>query len=116
MWTIEPTEQWEKDQRWYTKKHPNELAAVLVNLERYVRHLNSSKNSKVVMAGYLHHEPLGVVAVDQKGGGGNLQETRLYTFADDTKNILYLITIGNKSDQPRDIEIAKEFVQHVQKT
>jgi hypothetical protein len=57
---------------------------------------------------------MGVVAVDQKGGGPNLQETRLYTFADEVRNVLYLITIGNKSEQPSDIEFSKDFVKSIQ--
>jgi hypothetical protein len=110
MWEIDQSEQWPKDRKWYEKKRPNELAAVLNNLDRYLTQLNSAANSKVVQAGYLHHEPHGVVAIDQKGGGGNLQETRLYTFADDSNKVLYIITIGNKADQDSDIEFSKKFV------
>jgi hypothetical protein len=110
MWRIEPTTGFEKDQKHYTKKRPNELAAVLRNLQRYLSMLNMAKNSKAVQAGYLHPEPMGVVAIDQKGGGGNLQETRLYTYADDVSKTIYLITIGDKADQHSDIEYSKAFV------
>jgi hypothetical protein len=71
--------------------------------------LNASKNSKCVQGGYLHHEPEGVVAVDQKGLGANLQETRMYTYADDKKKIIYLLKIGNKDSQHSDIEYCKGF-------
>lgn len=110
MWTIETTTQWEKDQKWYEKKRPDELAAVLRNLKRYLALLNCSKNSKCAEAGYLHKEPADVVAVDQRGGGGNLEETRLYTYASDQTHHLYLITIGNKQYQYSDIEYCKAFV------
>jgi hypothetical protein len=50
------------------------------------------------------------VAVDQKGGGANLAETRGYMFADEAKKVLYLITIGNKQSQSDDIELSKEFI------
>lgn len=111
MWQLEPTSQWEKDVRHYEKKRPTELAAVLRNLDRYIGLLRLAPNSRTVAAGYLHPEPLGVVAVDQKGGGGSLQETRLYTYADDEKQVVYLITIGSKDDQPSDIEFCKRFVE-----
>ena len=111
MWHIETTNQWERDSKYYQKKHPAELAAVLRNLDRYLSLLNSAKNPKAVHAGFLHHEQAGVVAVDQKGGGGNLQETRLYTYADAASQLLYIITAGNKNEQPDDIAFAKEFVQ-----
>jgi hypothetical protein len=111
MWQIEPTTQWEKDHRFYEKKHPNELAAVLRNLERYLSQLNLAVNSQAVLAGYLHPEPSGIRAIDQKGGGGNLQETRLYTYADDAQKVVFLITIGNKDSQTSDIELSKDFVE-----
>jgi len=75
MWQVEPTTQWERDTKWYQKKHPNELAAILRNLGRYLSHLNCTVNAKAVQAGFLHPEPMGIIAIDQKGGGNNLQET-----------------------------------------
>jgi hypothetical protein len=110
MWEIEPTTVWEKDLKHYAKKRPKELAAILRNVQRYLELIAVSKNSRAVQAGFLHHEPLGIVAVDQKGGGAKLEETRGYTYADDLKKVLYLITIGNKSSQSSDIELAKDFV------
>ena len=114
MWSIEPSTQYEKDSAWYDKKKPNELAAVLRNLQRYLALLGVSKNSKCVEAGYLHKEPAGVIAVDQKGFSGNLQETRLYTYAVDETNIVHLITIGDKSEQHSDIEFSKAFAKAFQ--
>jgi hypothetical protein len=110
MWQIEPTTGWERDQKHYAKKRPNELAAVLRNLQRYLSLLNVCKNPKAAQAGYLHPEPGGVLAIDQRGGGGNLQETRLYTFADDDKKMVYLIAIGDKDSQHSDVEYCKHFV------
>ena len=86
------------------------MAAILNNIGRYLKLIAASKNSRAVQAGFLHHEPMGIVAVDQKGGGPNLEETRGYTYADDEKKVLYLITLGNKSSQSSDIELAKGFV------
>ncbi len=63
-----------------------------------------------MQAGYLHHEAGGIIAVDQKGDGSNLQETRLYTYADDEQRIVYLIAIGDKDAQHSDVEYAKNFV------
>ena len=113
MWKIEPTTGFERDQKHYSKKRPNELAAVLRNLQRYLCLLNVSKNAKMAQAGYLHPEPGGVLAIDQKGGGSNLQETRLYTYADDEKKVVYLIAIGDKDAQHSDVEYCKNFVNSV---
>jgi hypothetical protein len=111
MWHIEPTTQWPKDQKWYEKKHPRELAAVLHNLQRYMDQLNAAPNARAVQAGFLHHEPGGVVAIDQKSGGKGLQETRLYTFADARTETVYLITLGDKGSQPTDIKFCSDFVK-----
>lgn len=115
MWQLEPTDQFLKDQQWYEKKRPRELAAILTNLERYMKHLNGSPNSRSFHAGYLHNEAHGVVAVDQKGGGVGLQETRLYTYADDKNKVLYLITIGNKDQQSSDVEFSRIFADGIRK-
>ena len=63
MWQLEPTTQWERDKKWYEKKRPDELAGVLYNLKRYIHQLNAAPNPKAIMAGYIHPEPMGVVAL-----------------------------------------------------
>lgn len=110
MWNIPPTTQWERDHNYYDKNHPRELAALLNNLTRYLSLINCSPNAKSAFAGYLHFEAAGVVAIDQKGGGPNLQETRMYTYADEAQKMLYLITIGNKNTQRKDVQFSKNFV------
>ena len=110
MWQIETTSRWEKDHKHYDKKRPDELAAVLNNLRRYLSLLKSAKNSKCVQAGFLHGEPMGVIAIDQKGGGGNLQETRLYVYTEDAKQVVHLLAIGDKDGQHADLEYCKHFV------
>lgn len=113
MWTIEPSLQMDKDKHWYAKKRPDELAAVMRNLQRYLMLLEVSRNSKCVQAGYLHPETMGVMAIDQKGFCGNLQETRLYIYTVDATQTVHLITIGDKDEQHSDIEFCKEFVKSV---
>ena len=110
MWQIESTPQFDKDRKWYEKKRPAELAAVLHNLKRYVLQLNAAPNPKAFTAGFMHHEPHGVVALDQKGGGANLQETRLYVYPNEERKVLFIITVGNKDEQQSDIQFCSEFV------
>lgn len=112
MWEAATTDAFERDQKHYRKKHPRELAAVLANLKRFIALLEVAPNAKAIIpTGYLHAEPAGVVAVDQRGGGAGLQETRLYTFPDDKTKTLWLITIGNKAEQPGDIQFCRKFVE-----
>ena len=110
MWSIQPIPQWRQDHHSFAKKFPNEAAAVFANLDRLLGLLNRAPNAKSVQAGFLHTEGKGVLAVDQKGQGRNLRETRLYVYADDAEKVLYLITTGNKRTQPKDIAFAHGFV------
>lgn len=111
MWRVEASPQWTKDEKRYSKKHPREMEAMLNNVDRYMAQIQISKNARCVQAGYLHREPMGVVAVDQKGGGPSLMESRMYTYADEGSKVLYLITIGNKNEQQSDLKFCKVFVQ-----
>ena len=63
----------------------------------------------------MHNEPLGVVAIDQKGGGRNLAETRLYVYADVTTETLHVITLGDKRSQKNDIATCQTFVNELRK-
>jgi hypothetical protein len=102
-WVLLPYSAYLRDLRWYTKKRPAELAAVLCHLERDMALLSVSPSARSIQAGFLHAEPHGMVAIDQRGGEGRLQETRLYCYAQDDARILHLLGIGNKSSQSADL-------------
>jgi len=102
-WVLLPHSTYLRDLRWYTKKRPAELAAVHRNLERYMTLLARSPAARSVQAGFLHPEPHGMVAVDQRGGAGRLQETRLYCYAHSGSRTVHLLGIGDKSSQSADL-------------
>ena len=102
-WVLLPHSAYLRDVRWYAKKRPAELTAVLRNLERYMTLIARSPSARSVQAGFLHPEPHGMVAVDQRGGGGRLQETRLYCYAHTGSRTVHLLGIGDKSSQPADL-------------
>src|ERR1700720_4571989 len=99
MWKIEPTDKYVRDHRWYSKKRPNELKAVLNNLDTYVKAIQGGTKPLQVNAGFIHIEGQGVIAIDQKGGKGKLAQTRLYVYPDSDREVLYLFTIGDKNTQ-----------------
>lgn len=103
LWVLLPHSAYLRDLRWYAKKRPAELAAVLRNLDRYMTLLAHSPSARSVQAGFLHLEPHGMVAMDQRGGAGRLQETRLYCYAQADVRTLHLLGIGDKSSQPADL-------------
>ena len=102
-WLLSPHPAYLRDLRWYAKKRPAELAAVQRNLERYMILLARSPSPRSVQAGFLHPEPHGMVALDQRGGVGRLQETRLYCYAKAADRTLHLLGIGDKSSQASDL-------------
>ena len=102
-WVLLPHTAYLRDLRWYAKKRPAELAAVLRNLERTMTLLAHSPAARSIHAGFLHPEPHGMLAVAQRGGGGRLQETRLYCYAQADVRTLHLLGIGDKSSQSADL-------------
>ncbi len=110
-WSIESTDAYERAHKYYEKKHPAELMAVLDNLDRYFKTVSHGVHPHFVVAGYIHDEGKGVKALDQKGGGrGKLQQTRLYIYPDAEARVIYLITIGDKKSQKNDIRQSSNFV------
>ena len=102
-WVLLPYSAYLRDLRWYAKKRPAELAAVLRNLERYMALLSVGPSVRSIHAGFIHPEPHGMVALDHRGGAGRLQETRLYCYAHTGSRTVHLLGIGNKSSQPADL-------------
>ena len=116
MWKLEPTDLFERKTQRLEKKNPRELSAVLQNLQRYLNALIEAGRPEIIKFGFIHHEPKGVKAIDQKGGGRNLKQTRLYTYAQISNNTLHLITIGDKGSQKRDLKICRDFVSRIRKS
>ena len=114
MWKLSATPEYERRHKRYQKKHKKELLAVLDNLDTYLKALQAGTNPQQIKAGFVHPEPMGVVAIDQKGKGKNVAQTRLYVFADPKDEILHLITLGDKRSQAADIKTCKAFVTQLQ--
>src|SRR5437868_793450 len=96
MWTLVRTPEWDRRRKNYEKKHQRELIAVLDNLDTFVRTLNHGVKPRDAKFGFIHPEPLGVLAIDQKGGGPNLAQTRLYVYPDEEHHALHILTLGEK--------------------
>ena len=116
-WTTTSTEQYARDQRKYEKKFPNELTATVNNLDTYFTTLQKVQNPLQVTGGFIHNEPSGIKAIDQTGGTKKhkLKQTRLYIYPDTVSKTLYLLCIGDKTSQKRDIQNCKKFVKKLKK-
>ncbi len=114
-WILEESTFFASKFRRYQKKHPNETAAVMNNLDTYVRTLNAGVKPTLIQAGFIHREPQGVIAIDQKGIKGSPRQTRLYVYAFEVGDVLFLITIGDKNSQKKDIEDCRRFISSLRK-
>ena len=115
MWQYLITPQFERSKKRYDKKRPAELAAVIRNLDRLREQLNGIPHCRAAQAGFLHHEPEGIWALDQKGPSQTkLQETRLYVFPVQENRALHIITVGNKNSQAADLQCALAYVQSLE--
>jgi hypothetical protein len=71
MWTYDGTPEWGRRLKEYQKRRPRELIAALDNLDTFLKTLQGGIKPRQAKFGFIHPEPLGVLAIDQKGGGGN---------------------------------------------
>lgn len=111
MWDLGAENAYRKAVKHFVKKYRRELKAVHDNLDTLLKALREGAKPQQVKLGCIHPEPGGVLAIDQKGGGAGLKETRLYTYPDEDTKSLYLITLGDKRSQKKDIQYCKEWVQ-----
>ena len=115
-WSVGASDLFQKRLERYKKKHCREALAALNNLDTCHTTLNEGIKPAQLQAGFIHREPRGVIAVDQKGGGTHLHQTRLYFYPCQETLTLYLITIGDKSTQKkRDVPDCKDFVSNLKK-
>ncbi|WPJ94009.1 hypothetical protein SH580_11250 [Coraliomargarita algicola] len=115
MWNLKQTLLFDRKLKRWAKKHPDELQATFDNLDTYHEHLNSGLPAPLIQLGCIHHEPQGLKAIDQKGGGANLAQTRLYVFPDESTDTLHLITLGDKNSQKSDLKECADFIGKLKK-
>ena len=95
----------------FQKNHPNEAQAMLNNLDTYLTALNEGINPVNLTAGFIHHEPDGIKAIDQKGGKGKLKQSRLYIYPDVSTKTVYVISVGDKTNQKSDIKECRDYIK-----
>ena len=112
-WIMRPTPRLSRDLYRLTRRHPREHSAILRNLQRYLTLLNNSQHPRLIQAGFLHTEPQGVIAIDERGGGGNLRALRLYTYADEANRVIHLLSLGDKDSQSNDLRALSTLLKQL---
>lgn len=113
MWKLEPSVEYEKRVRHWPKKYRRELLAMHDNLDTLFQALQRGANVNDIRFGFVHGESRRILAIDQKGAGAGVTQTRLYIFPDKSSKIVHLITVGDKGTQKADIRYAVEFVDNL---
>ncbi|HEY3965717.1 MAG TPA: hypothetical protein VGM05_14260 [Planctomycetaceae bacterium] len=114
MWNLNPLSDVPKRLDRFKKKWAHEMTNVFDNLDTVVEALNAgTKAEQLKQLGFVHSEPFGVLAIDQRGPGkgSKLKQFRLYVFPEEDAEQLHLITLGDKDSQQDDIKQAKSFAQ-----
>lgn len=116
-WFTQQIHRYENNLAYYEKKFPNELRAMLNNLDTYFGALKECGNPFQATGGFIHNESDGIKAIDQKDGGQKtkLQQSRLYAYPDTNTNTLYLLAIGNKTSQRDDVNFCRGVVREIRK-
>lgn len=73
MWNVQPEDEYIRRVNRWPKKYRRELLAVHDNLDTFLRALNEGAKLEQAKFGFIHSEPRGVLAIDQKGGGPSLK-------------------------------------------
>ena len=115
MWELEPHEEYERRHRKWPKKYKRELLAMLHNLDVFLKALQGGQKPREAKFGFIHVEPCGVLAIDQKGAGAGVKESRLYVYPDEANECVRLITLGDKDSQKEDIQTCTCFIETLRK-
>ena len=110
MWKVVPTPEYERRHKTYQKKHRRELRAVLDNLDTFVKALEGGASVQQIQYGFVHREPRGVRAIDQRGKERALRQTRLYIYPDEKTKTVHLLILGDKRSQSKDIKFCSSVV------
>lgn len=113
MWRIMPSECWLHDLHTYSDAKADSVAAVLINLARYLKLLKASAHSNLVEAGYLEQESENVLSIKQLGVGSYEDDLRIYVYPDDSRRTLCLLCLGKAEDKNSDMEYSNSVVHHL---
>lgn len=114
-WTVNTSPTYDSRVKRYTKKRQQETLQTHINLQTYVAALNEGVKPMQLMGayGFVHNEKSGLYAVDQSGAKRKLAETRLYFYPDERTCTVWLLNIGDKASQKRDLSECRDMVNDI---
>ena len=98
----------------YHKKHPRESAACFENLNSVGLALEEFGRPGAFQLGFFRHEGGNVWRIGQTNVR-HARETRLYVYLLVDGKTVYVLTIGDKSQQKRDIQRCRVLAEEIRK-
>jgi hypothetical protein len=101
----------------YGKRHPDETASCLVNLDSIQQILKDGNAlGTKLFPSFFRPEATtgGAYRIGQTGVKG-AKESRLYVFPCPHTKVIYILTIGDKDEQKRDLSWVRETVAQIKK-
>ena len=116
-WEIVPCTDYEKAKKSFVKKWRPEMLAVANNLQTVMQTLDRGvKPEQLKTLSFVHGGyPLGILSIDESGHGKKTKPKaiRLYVFPCESEKLLYVMSLGDKSEQHDDVKLCKTFVSKV---
>lgn len=116
MWTIKWYGDAKSRLKSFQKKYRHETINVVDNLETLLNALcGGTKPEQLKKLGFVHSEPEGILAIDQRGPGkgAKMKALRLYVYPNEPTEILHVMRFGDKSKrgQSNDIRLCQDIVK-----
>ena len=99
----------------FYNKHPREYEALFRNLNKIMGLLKSGQKIGGFHVGFFRSEGDGVYRIGQTGVEA-AAESRLYVYPDSKSAVMHVLGVGEKDDQPRDVNDAKEIAGKIKKS
>lgn len=97
----------------FSKAHKEEYKSVFANLDKVLRNLNAGERIHQFKLGFLRSEGSGLYRIGQTGITKNSYETRLYIYPEEDLQLVYILGLGGKSSQERDIKNCKNLIKRI---
>ncbi len=102
MWTIDPSFASKSKAKKFRKRFPREFDSCFSNLQKVLDTLNAGRNLSQIDYGFLRHERNGIYRIGQTEVK-NPHETRLYVCFNVEDKVIFVLGIGDKNGQTKDI-------------
>ena len=116
MWALQRGKSLKRRLKKFEKKHRNEVKAIFDNLDTYMVSLNQGvKPMQLFQHRFVHNESNGIHAIDQTPVKKGALALRLYVYPDEETQTVFVLTLGDKSSQSRDVQVCLQIVRDLRK-